>query len=371
MKVLLAGGGSAGHINPALSIAKVIKEKIKDADIRFVGTEYGLEDKLVPKEGFQLYHIDVRGFKRQLTLENFKILFKAAGAISQSKKIIKEFKPDVVIGTGGYVSGPVLYAAAKSKIPTLIHEQNAFPGLTSKILSRFVDKIMISFEESRDYFKIKDKEKFIFTGNPVRPDFIGVNKEIAKEKLSLSDKKAVLSFGGSQGARCINNVMSDIFIDYKDEKDITFIHGYGKFGASTIPEKLKNAGINEKDNENIRVSEYIYNMEEVMAAADLIICRSGAITMTELGMLSKAAILIPSPVVANDHQTYNARAFEKKGGAVVILEKEVTAISLYKTIKDLINDEEGLLKMGENAKKCINVNANNDIYDVIMKTMKK
>ena len=232
MKVLLAGGGSAGHINPALSIAKVIKERIKDADIRFVGTKYGLEDKLVPKEGFQLYHIDVRGFKRQLTFENFKILFKAAGAISASKKIIKEFKPDVVIGTGGYVSGPVLYAAARMKIPTLIHEQNAFPGLTSKILSRFVDKIMISFEESRDYFKIKDKEKFVFTGNPVRPDFIGVNKDEAKEKLGLSGRKVVLSFGGSQGARCINNVMSDIFIENKEEKDITFIHGYRKIKKS-------------------------------------------------------------------------------------------------------------------------------------------
>lgn len=371
MKVLLAGGGSAGHINPALSIAKVIKENIKDADIRFVGTKYGLEDKLVPKEGFQLYHIDVRGFKRQLTLENFKILFKAAGAINESKKIIEEFKPDVVIGTGGYVSGPVLYAAAKLKIPTLIHEQNAFPGLTSKILSRYVDKIMISFEESKEYFKIKNKDKFVFTGNPVRPDFISVNSVEAKKKLGLENENVVLSFGGSQGARCINNVMSDIFIENKNDRDITFIHGYGKFGASTIPQKLEQAGINKENNPNIRVSEYIYNMEEVMAAADLIICRSGAITLTELGMLEKPSVLIPSPVVANDHQTYNARAFEKKGGAVVITEKEINSNMLYEKIKELINDKQSLYIMGKNARKCINPDANSDIFEIIMQTVKK
>lgn len=371
MKVLLAGGGSAGHINPALAIAKVIKKYNKDADVRFIGTSTGLEATLVPKEGFKLYKVSVRGFKRELTLENFKILYEAMCAVSKTKKIIKGFNPDIVIGTGGYVSGPALYAATKLHIPTVIHEQNAFPGLTSKILSKYVNKIMISFEDSEKYFKVKNKDKFVLTGNPVRPDFIGIDSLQAKKKLGLENKKIVLSFGGSQGARCINNVMSDIFIENKDDKDITFIHGYGKFGASTIPQKLSKAGINSKDNENIRVSEYIYNMQEVMAAADLIICRSGAITLTELGMLEKPSILIPSPVVANDHQTYNAKAFEKKGGAVLIPESEINSKMLYKKIKELINDEQKLYSMGKNAKECVNSEANDDIYRIIMKTMKK
>ena len=368
MKVLLAGGGTAGHINPAIAIAKHIREHNKDADIRFVGTKEGLEDKLVNDEGFYLYYIDIRGFKRKISPYNIGALRRAGTSLLEVKKILNEFKPDIVIGTGGYVSWPVLFMASKMKIKTVIHEQNAFPGLTTRLLSSRVDVVMISFLASKKYFN--KAKKIELTGNPIREEMIYQDVKKCKEELGFIGKPLVLSFGGSLGAKAMNlNIINFIMRTCKDNK-FYHVHATGDRGFLWVPDKLKEAGFDNEKNPDIHILQYIYNMPKLMAAADIIICRAGAITLSEIAALGKCAILIPSPNVTNDHQSYNAKAFYEIGAAEVIAEKDLSGELLKQKVYNLIENSDKRMKMGQKARELAVIDSNVKIYEIIKNIIK-
>lgn len=368
MKVLMAGGGTAGHINPAIAIAKHIKQHNNDVDIRFVGTKEGLEATLVNKEGFHLYYIDIRGFKRKISLYNIGALRRVATSLFEVKKLLNEFKPDIVIGTGGYVSWPVLFMASMMKIKTAIHEQNAFPGLTTRLLSSRVDVVMISFLASKEFFK---KAKDIrLTGNPIREEMIFEDAKKCKEELGFSDKPLVLSFGGSLGAKAMNeNIIDLILLTHKDKK-FYHVHATGDRGYLWVPEKLKQAGFENEKFPDIHILKYIHNMPKLMAAADIIICRAGAITLSEIAAMGKCAVLIPSPNVTNDHQSYNARAFYEIGAAEVIKEKDLSGDILKQKIYNLIENTDKRIKIGEKARELAVIDSNVKIYEIIKNLIK-
>lgn len=359
MRVLICGGGTAGHINPAISIAKHIMKKNNRAEILFVGTEKGLEAKLVPRENFHLETIKVRGFKRKLSLDTLVTVKELFQGLLEARKIVKDYRPDVVIGTGGYVCGPVVFNAARMKIPTLIHEQNAFPGVTNRILSRFVDRVAISFKESESYFK--KREKVMFTGNPLRSEMLEAERDTARQKLKIQkDEFFVVIFGGSRGAEKINQEVSELIKKYYREIDFKLLFATGERQYEKIHENLKTY-----QSENINVVPYIYDMANVMAAADLVVARAGAMTLSELTALKTPSILIPSPYVTANHQEHNARALEENGAAIVILEKDLTSDILYKQIMSLAQDKNSLKKMSSNAGKLAITDAADKIYIII------
>lgn len=356
MKAILAAGGTAGHINPAIAIASEIRKH--GGEVLFIGNEKSMEKELVPKAGFDIKCIKVSGFQRRLTLKNIKTACQAAEGLVKTKKIIKEYKPDIVIGCGGYVSGPAVYSAANLKIPTLIHEQNAFPGLTNKILSKAVDTICISFKGSEKYFKTK--KKIVFTGNPVRENILEVSYEEARKKLNIT-KPCVLAFGGSLGAKKINDVMLG-YVKNADES-IHIIWGTGKRYYDEITESLKGIALPK----NIEILPYIYDMDTAMSASDIVVSRAGAITLSEICAKGKAAVLIPSPYVANNHQEYNARALEKGGAAIIMTEGDITPDKLKTTINGLVNDKAKLENMKQCALKMSTADATSLIYEEIKK----
>ncbi len=364
MKVLISGGGTAGHINPGIAIAKYIQSKKPGCEILFVGTQKGLETKLVPRENFELKLIKVRGFKRKLSMDTLVSLKEMFQGLHEARGIIREFAPDIVIGTGGYVCGPVVFNAAIMKIPTLIHEQNAFPGVTNKLLSRFVDKIAISFKESEKFFK--SGKKVVFTGNPIRSEMLNVDRKAAREKLGIEeDKSLVVIFGGSRGAETINNTVSELISQHRDEDKFHLLFATGEAQYEKIISKLGN--INSK---YIKVVPYIYDMADVMATSDLVVGRAGAITLSELTALGVPSVLIPSPYVTANHQEYNARALEKQEAGIVILEKNLNHNILYEQINALLKNDDKLKKMAENSKKMGITNASEKIYDIIDELIK-
>jgi len=365
MRVLISGGGTGGHVSPAIAIADYLCEKNKNIQVAFAGTEKGLESNVVPKKGYKIYYLKVRGFKRKLSLSNIDALVKAFTSRIAAKKIIKDFKPDVVIGTGGYVSWPVLSMAAKMKIPTVIHEQNAFPGVTTKMLSKVVDKVMISFDESRKFFK--DQNKLIYTGNPVRQEFFNINRKEAKKELS-PNKFMIFSVGGSMGAEKINEVIIDFMDKFSKNHNITHYHATGSRGYKEYSKLFKDKGLNAYS--NLFLSEYIYDIHKYYAAADIMICRSGALTLTELAILKKPAILIPSPHVAENHQYKNAAALEKQNAAIVIEEKDLTAEILIKKIEELMANPYELSNMAQNIGRFGSYDTLEKIYDIVMNVKK-
>lgn len=343
MRVILAGGGTAGHINPAISIADTIKRHYPKSEFLFVGTKNGMEATLVPKSGYKIEFVEVQGLKRKLTLSNLMAVCKAAGASFRCRKIIKSFRPDVVIGTGGYVSGPLLYVAASMQIPTLIHEQNVFAGMTSRMLSSKVDTVCISFEKSRKSFE--KAKNVVLTGNPLREELFNITSADAKRKLGVDDKPFLVAFGGSLGARKLNETMIDYIKNVEDSKyHILFATGEREFDYVT-----SSLGNMKKD--GVKVVKYIYNMDEVMQAADLLVCRAGAITVSELNALGKPAVLIPSPNVTDNHQYYNAKALADNGAAVLMEEKDLNNRIFTKTVNNLLADKENLKHMGVNSSK--------------------
>lgn len=370
MRVLLSGGGTAGHINPALAIAAKIKKEHPDAEIAFVGTPFGMENKLVSRAGYPIYHVDVKGFIRKKNIgamvENIGVLYKALTSPMKAAKIIKEFSPDIVIGTGGYVSWPVLRAAAAKKIPTAIHEQNAVVGMTTRMLSKAVDKVMISFEDSEGQL---DKSKTVLVGNPVNPLMTEVKKEEERKKLGIGDKPYILSYGGSLGSRVINNNIFDI-VEREAFKGKTYhTHGIGSYEYKVRKEEIEKRGLDKK--EGVELSEYIYDMPSRMAAADLVISRAGAITLAELAILGKPAVLIPSPNVTNNHQYKNAKVVSEAGGAVLIEEKDLTSQRLEDEINKLIFDSDKLSHMSECMKKLAINDSDARIYKVIKELTEK
>lgn len=361
----MAGGGTAGHINPGLAIANHIKKKHLEAQIKFVGTERGLETKLVLREGYDLELIKVKGFKRKLSLDTFISIKELFQGMVEARKVIKNFKPDIVIGTGGYVCGPVLFNAAMMKIPTLIHEQNAYPGVTNKILSKYVDAVAISFKESKKYFK--SAKNLVLTGNPVRDEILHTDRANARKRLNIApETRLVAVVGGSRGAQNINISVVDMIKKYYSRDDCNIIFATGEAQFDEIKERL-----GDDIPPTVQVVPYIYNAADVYAAADLMVCRAGAITLSELTAIGIPAILIPSPFVTANHQEYNARSLENNGAAVVILEKELNGLVLYNQIMNLLKDKDQLAKMSRNSKKMGIVDATEKIYAMVREVMKK
>lgn len=365
MHILFAGGGTAGHINPALAVADYIKERHPDAKISYIGTKDKLEAKLVPEKNYDFYTIDVAGFQRKLTpqniVKNISAVKKAVVSSLDSKKLLKELNPDIVVGTGGYVSGPVLKQAQKMGFKTAIHEQNAFPGITTKMLAPNANAVMLAMPEAEKHLKLNKKP--IITGNPIRPELLNVSREEARQKLGLDNRPLILSFGGSLGARRVNEAVAELIKWHNGTEKFYHIHGTGKAGYDTMKQSL--SGISLSD--CIDVREYISDMDLCMAAADLVICRAGAITLGELCICGKPSVLIPSPYVAENHQFHNAMTLKKSGAAEIIEEKDLSGESLIETVSLLIENKPKLEKMSEAALKTSINDANARIYDVLMK----
>ena len=374
MRALIACGGTGGHINPGLAIADMIKQEYPGAEILFAGTPNSMEEKLVPAAGYRLETIKVAGFQRKISLENIGRNIKAAGYLMTSgrraKQIINDFKPDIAIGTGGYASGPIIRKAAKMGIPTAIHEQNAYPGVTNRLLAKEVDHVMLTVREALDFME-KDKFEHTVTGLPVRSGINTITKSEARKKLGFDDKFTILSFGGSLGAGCINETMTAAIKWHVGKGlEINHIHGYGKNGRDTVPQALKNAGIPLKS-DRLRVTEYINDMYVCLAAADLVICRSGASTLAELEAAGKASILIPSPIVAGNHQYHNAMVLGNAGAAVVIEQKDVTDDKMIAEIERLYNDSGRIEVMSQSAAGLCITDTNERILGVIRKLYAK
>ncbi len=367
MHILFAGGGTAGHINPALAIADYIKERHPEAKISYIGTPDKLESKLVPQKGYDFYTIEVAGFQRKITVKNIKknisAVSKAVTASSKSRKLLKELKPDIVIGTGGYVSGPVLREAQKLGIKTAIHEQNAFPGVTTKMLATNADAVMLAMPEAEKFLKLSKKPTI--TGNPVRSEVAKMSREEARNILGFDDRPMILSFGGSLGARHINEACEELIKWHNGTGKFYHIHGTGKVGFEAMNNHLKDENIELA--KEVEIREYINDMNVCLAAADLVICRAGAITLSELSLCGKPSVLIPSPFVAENHQFHNAMTLKRGGAADIIEEKDLNGETLIKTVSLLIENKPKLKKMSECAKKCGIPDANERIYNVIMK----
>lgn len=359
MRILISGGGTAGHINPALSIADYAKEKA-NAKVLFVGTERGLEKTLVTHAGYDIKFVDVEGLKRSLTLENVKVLAKYLKAIKDSKKIIKEFKPDVVVGTGGYVCAPVVEAASALGIPSIIHEQNVIPGVTVKMSLKKVSKACISFNDTLNYIDKSLHDKCVLTGNPLDEKLLAGSYSEERAKLGLGDKPFIVMIGGSLGADRLNNAMVD-FVNTIDKDSVYFMSAAGKRYYDKVMEKIDK----DKLTDTVKVLPYIYNREEIYPAADLIISRAGALSVSEICAIGKPSILIPSPNVAHNHQEYNAKSIERGGGAKVILERDLTNETFKKTVYEIINDKEKCNEMGKNARQMGICDASKRIFDII------
>ncbi len=369
MHILFAGGGTAGHINPALAVAQFIVKKHPDAKISYIGKNGGMEERLVKKSGFDFYGIDVAGFQRKISLKNIgrniSALEKAVTSSARSKKLLKHLNPDVVVGTGGYVSGPVLRQAAKMGFRTAIHEQNAFPGVTTKLLVPLVDTVMLAMPEAKSRLKL-DKPPVI-TGNPVREEFSVITKNSARKDLNLTDDKPILlSSGGSLGAAPLNNAVLDLITKKWQDNDIIFLHATGRGGYEAFIKELKNRKV-DINASNLIIKDYIDNMGQCMAAADLVISRAGAITLSELSVCGKPVILIPSPYVSENHQLHNAMSLKRVGAAEVIEERNLTGEKLTKEVESLIHNQSKLEKMGSMARSNSIPDATKRIYDEIMR----
>lgn len=362
MRVLFAGGGTAGHINPAISIADYTAAHEQEFAALFVGTKNGMETKLVPKAGYSLKFIDIAGFDRKHLLKNVSVIRKLIKSRNDCKKIIRSFKPDCIVCTGGYVSGPVAMAAKKMGIPSLIHEQNVYPGLTVRGAEKYVNYLALSFGETINH--MKHKEKCVVTGNPIRQEIL--NADYTKSRIKLGIKKPfVLIFGGSLGADRINNTVIDILPRIADEDKISLIFGTGDRNYDEVMKKISDKNITLSD--NVKVVPYIDNMADCMAAADLVVSRAGAITVSEIAALGKPSILIPSPNVVRNHQEQNAREFERLGAAEVILESELNADALYEKIMKSVLDKAALSAMSQNLRQLAKTDALEKIYELMKK----
>ena len=363
MKFLIACGGTSGHINPALAIAGELRRRYPDGEFLFVGTAEKLEADLVPRAGFAMQTISVTGLSRRKTVQalkhNVSATAKYLSALRKTRGILKEFQPDVVIGTGGYVSAPVLTEAARMKFRTVIHEQNAFAGVTTKMLAPKVDRVLLSFPLAHP---LKcDPEKCTVIGNPVKEDFLHIDRNSARAELGIpADETIVLSYGGSLGARKVNEAFAEMARLAAKEDVMTLYHGAARDYA-WVCNALKDV-----KSKRIHVQEYIYNMPQLMAAADLVIARSGAMTLTELAVLGKPSILIPSPNVTENHQYYNAKTYADAGAAVLIEESELSGAYLYGTLCDLVFDRGRLCDMERAARTLAHPTATGEICDRIM-----
>lgn len=372
MKVLIAAAGTGGHINPGIAIANKIKEKNPNAEIIFVGTSRGLENDLVPRAGYELKHIEVYGISREISINNAKKIFKTIKGFGQAKKLIKQLNPDIVIGTGGYICGPICLAATKNKIPTILHESNAFPGVTVKMLSKKVNKILLGFEDAKK--RLSKAKQLIVTGTPTKFTGIQLSElEIINKKKELgfnSELPLILVFGGSQGAKRINETIINI-IENKLNSTYQILWASGPKQYDIIKEELEDKKININNIKNVKILPYIYNMEEVMKVSDLLVCRSGAMTITEIAISKKPAIFIPLSTAAENHQEYNANVLVNRNAAKILHDNEINEKTLNDLINEMISDKTRLKEMGENAGKIVTTNVEEKIYNEIEEYIKK
>lgn len=372
-RIVIATGGTGGHINPGLAVAGYIREKYPDAEILFIGTAVKMEAQLVPAAGYDFKTIDIQGFSRDITpagiAKNIQTVMKLVKSSSQAKKILSEFKPDVVIGFGGYVSGPVLKTAVSMGIPTAVHEQNAFPGVTNKSLAKKVDRVMLTSAEAEKY--MKPKNPCVVTGLPVRGEMISADREISRAELKVDDRPVILSMGGSLGARVINEAVTQLIAQRADRKNCYFLHATGKAGVGMFDVLRNEKNIDLDKNKHIMLREYIDDMYRCMAAADLVICRAGASSLSEIQAMGKPSILVPYPYAAENHQYHNAMALVKNNAAILIEEKDFTGERLIKEVDDLLANPERLRTIGENAAKMAIYDATERIVDCICEIVKK
>ncbi len=366
MRVLMTGGGTGGHINPALAIAKTIQKHEPDSQIAFVGTSFGMENRLVPKEGYKLYHIDIKGFNRNFSLSNIKTLFLMVTSLRKAKKLIREFKPDIAIGTGGYVSWPLIRAAADLGIPTALHESNALAGIAVKMLAPKTDIVFTNFKETEN--QLKKYKKIIHVGNPLKNSFSEISYDEARKNLGFNGKYrfSVLSCGGSLGAERINSTILSVMANYSSKHpEIHHLHQTGTANYSKIKAEFDKMGLNKFP--NLELVDYIYDMPNRLAAADIVINRAGAMTISELSYLAKAAVLIPSPNVTDNHQFKNAKVLADANAAVLIEESSLTDTLLSDTLDKLLNDRVKRKALSENINTFAIKNADDLIYNAIKK----
>ena len=366
MKIVIAAAGTGGHINPGIAIAGKVKDMDKDSDILFIGTNRGLENDLVPRAGYKLKTIRAYGIERKLTLQNVKRLYYTVKSIGEAKKILREFGAEVVVGTGGYICMPVMIAAKKLGIPRLLHESNAFPGVSVKLLSKNVNTVMVGFEDAKK--RLPKANKVVVTGNPTKikkREFSKMQKTDIIHQMGLkADKPIVLVFGGSQGAQSINQSFLEI-IEKKQNINYQIMWAAGPLQYEDIKEALKKKKLDIDHIENVKIVPYIYNMEEVLNIVDLVVCRSGAMTITEISIVGKPAIFIPFPYATENHQEYNAKVLENVGAARIILDKDLNSMILHKKIEDIITSKKVIQEMGEKANTCAVHEAEDKIYHEI------
>jgi len=371
MKAIIAAAGTGGHINPALAIANKIKQEEPNSEIIFVGTDRGLENDLIPRAGYDLKRIEAYGFNRKISLDNVKKMYKTFKSIGQAKKIIQDFKPDIMIGTGGYICLPVALAASKLKVPIVLHESNAFPGVAIKMLSKKASAILVGFEDAKK--RIRNTENVVVVGNPSKVkkiSFTNSQKEKILKEIGLTDieRPIVLVFGGSQGAQKINESFINI-ISKKINEKYQIIWATGPNQYEIIKAKLQSLNINIDNISNVKILPYIYNMEEVMNCVDLVVSRSGAMTITEISIVGKPSIFIPFPYATENHQEYNAKVLEKVGAAKIILDADLDFNILNSTINEIISDKEKMCRMSENAHAVEIKNVEDKIYVELRRIM--
>ena len=373
MNLIFTCGGTAGHINPAIAIANMMKERYPDARVLFIGATGHMEEKLVPQAGFEVKCLPGSGLSRKLNLAGIKKNLHAVkcvlDAVKECKRTFREFQPDVVIGTGGYASFPALYAAQSMGIPTCVHESNAVPGVTTKMAANKASRVLVAFEESVKYYKQPDKVEIV--GMPVRREFLYTTKEQARQELGLSGHVVVSAFG-SQGAKVMNETMADMMVlEQKDGFPFHHIHATGSFGKDWMPKRVKDNGVDYENIEDLDIREYIYNMPTVMAAADIVIGRAGSATCNEIAASGTPCILIPSPNVTNNHQEKNARVLEEGGGAVVVLEKDCSPEKMYELIRSLLDDEARREEMSRKLHTMVHLNSTERICDIVEQLSKR
>lgn len=368
LKIIVSGGGTGGHIYPAITLIQEIRKLDPSAEFLYVGSTRGLEADIVPKENLPFEAIELSGFERHISfksiLENFSRATQAIRGINRARSILRDFKPDVVVGTGGYVCGPILLAASLMKIPTLIQEQNAVAGVTNKILSKFVTKICVGSDAALKNFP---PEKTVYTGNPIRANVMEANREEGIKLFGFNpERPIVLISGGSRGARSINRAMIGVLEHFKEIPSVQFLHVTGKTEFDEVKESLEEAEVDLKIATHIRVEPYLYDMPQAMAMADLAVFRAGATGLAELTARGVPSILIPYPFAAANHQEFNARVLVNAGAARMILNKDLTAGILIETIRELLKNPQELEKMSIVAKSLGRPDAAKDIAQMIL-----
>ena len=372
MNILFTCGGTAGHVNPAVALARIFQDRQPGCRILFVGADGGMENRLVPKEGYQIRSVTITGFHRSISpadlAHNFGTLVNMGRSRGQAKRILDEFQPDLVVGTGGYASYPVVHEAARRHIPSAVHESNALPGLTTRALAKVVDRVMVGFEESRGYYP--DPTKVVVTVTPVRGDFFKYTRREAREKLGFSDERPLLlSYWGSLGAEVMNQKMVDFIAkECYEGAPWRHIHGAGR-DFPWMQEELLRRGLQLGDN-GIEVREYIYDMPLVMAAADVVLCRAGASTISEIAAIAKPSILVPSPNVTANHQEKNARVLSDQGAAVLLREQDCVEDTLYDTASLLIRERGRREEMSAALRAMAVPDAGEKIYETLREIMK-